>query len=396
MKFVLHEIKLWFKNSDAEPKNYLFLPDKVNVITGDSGTGKTSFWNIIDYCLLSGKVNIANTIIDKVLWFGIRFSINDKQMSIVRKTPDKGAVSSEVFFNLGLFPEYPESNKSIAEIKSILDKEFGITDDLRFPYGKDLGGTSFNLSYRHFLIFNSLTENIIGTQETYFDTTFFGKEEYEKNLNHIFNLVIGVNDMRKIKASERLKEIEKEIRKIQRQERGNEKINKNFENEVRILFDKCKKKNFIEYSEPFETIDTAIPIIQEVIANTQKVAQNSKLFEELDNLNKRRIAIRSQINAISLYQKEYEIYKKNLDKSADSLQPIKFLNKKLSEQLLDSYETRTFVESLESSLRNIKENLSKKRIEPIKVTGDAEELNKQLKEIENKISNLNKIMGISV
>ena len=391
MKFVLHEIKLWFKDADAEPKNYQFLPDKVNVITGGSNTGKTSFWNIIDYCLLSGKVNIANTINDKVLWFGIRFSINDKQISIVRKTPDKGAVSSEVFFNLGSFPDYPESNKEIAEIKSILDSEFGITDTLRFPYGKELGGTSLNLSYRHFLIFNSLTENIIGAQETYFDTTFYGKEEYDKALNHIFNLVIGVNDMAKIKASERLKEVKREIRKIQNQEKDNQGKVKNFENEIQVLFEKCKKYNFIEYSEPFETVDTAIPIIQDVITNTQKVAQNSNLFGELDELNKRRIAIRSQIDAISQYQKEYEAYKRNLNKSADSLQPIEFLNEKLSDQLVDSYETKAFVESLESSLKSIKENLSKKIIEPIKVTGDAKELNRQLKEIENKISKLNEI-----
>ena len=391
MKFVLHEIKLWFKDADAEPKNYQFLPDKVNVITGGSNTGKTSFWNIIDYCLLSGKVNIANTINDKVLWFGIRFSINDKQISIVRKTPDKGAVSSEVFFNLGSFPDYPESNKEIAEIKSILDSEFGITDTLRFPYGKELGGTSLNLSYRHFLIFNSLTENIIGAQETYFDTTFYGKEEYDKALNHIFNLVIGVNDMAKIKASERLKEVKREIRKIQNQEKDNQGKVKNFENEIQVLFEKCKKYNFIEYSEPFETVDTAIPIIQDVITNTQKVAQNSNLFGELEELNKRRIAIRSQIDAISQYQKEYEAYKRNLNKSADSLQPIEFLNEKLSDQLVDSYETKAFVESLESSLKSIKENLSKKIIEPIKVTGDAKELNRQLKEIENKISKLNEI-----
>lgn len=391
MKFVLHEIKLWFKDADAEPKNYQFLPDKVNVITGGSNTGKTSFWNIIDYCLLSGKVNIANTINDKVLWFGIRFSINDKQISIVRKTPEKGAVSSEVFFNLGSFPDYPESNKEIAEIKSILDSEFGITDTLRFPYGKELGGTSLNLSYRHFLIFNSLTENIIGAQETYFDTTFYGKEEYDKALNHIFNLVIGVNYMAKIKASERLKEVKREIRKIQNQEKNNQGKVKNFESEIQVLFEKCKKYNFIEYSEPFETVDTAIPIIQDVITNTQKVAQNSNLFGELDELNKRRIAIRSQIDAISQYQKEYEAYKRNLNKSADSLQPIEFLNKKLSDQLVDSYETKAFVESLESSLKSIKENLSKKIIEPIKVTGDAKELNGQLKEIENQISKLNEI-----
>lgn len=154
MKFILHEIKLWFKEENAESKSYFFLPNKVNVITGDSTTGKTSFWNIIDYCLLSGKVTVPTEIIDRVLWFGIRFTINEKEISLVRKTPSKGSVSSDVFFNLGSFPDKPESNKEIAEIKTILDEEFGITDSLRFPYGKGLGKTTFNISYRHFLLFS--------------------------------------------------------------------------------------------------------------------------------------------------------------------------------------------------------------------------------------------------
>lgn len=391
MKFTLHEIKLWFKDAETEPKSYEFLPDKVNVITGDATTGKTSFWSIIDYCLLSGKVNVANTINDKVLWFGVHFSINNKEISIVRKTPTKGAVSSEVYFNWGKFPDNPESNKDIAEIKSILDSEFSITDSLRFPYGKGHGKVSFNLSYRHFLIFNSLTETVIGTPETYFDTTFYGKEEYDKALNHIFNLVIGVNDMEKIKAIERLKEVEDEIKKIQNQEKSTQRKTKSFESNIQVLFDKCKKYNFIEYSETFETVDVAIPIIQNVIANTQKVAQNSKLFAEIDELNKMRIEIQSQINALSQYQKEYETYKKNLNKSADSLQPIEFLNEKLSDQLVDSYEAKIFIESLSSSLKNIKDNLSKKITEPIKVSGDVKELRKKLQEIERQIRQLNEI-----
>lgn len=391
MKFVLHEIKLWFKYAESNPKSYQFLPDKVNVITGDATTGKTSFWSIIDYCLLSGKVNVANTINDKVLWFGIRFSINDKEISIVRKTPTKGAVSSDVYFNFGSFPDKPEANIEVAEIKSILDSEFGITNNLRFPYGKEFGKTSFNLSYRHFLIFNSLTENVIGAQETYFDTTFYGKEEYDKALNHIFNLVIGVNDMEKIKSTERLKEVEDEIKKIQNQEKNTLRKTKHFESSVQVLFNKCKKHNFIEYSEPFETIDTAIPIIQNVIINTQKIAQNSKLFSEIDELNKRKNEIQSQINVISQYQREYNAYKKNLNKSADSLQPIEFLNEKLADQLVDSYETKVFLESLASSLKKIKENLSKKIVEPIKVAGDVKELNKQLEEVKAQISSLNEV-----
>ncbi|MBF2707439.1 DUF3732 domain-containing protein [Flavobacterium soyangense] len=391
MKFILHEIKLWFKDEDTEPKSYHFLADKVNVITGDATTGKTSFWSIIDYCLLSGKVKVANTINDKVLWFGIQFTINEKEISIVRKTPINGAVSSEVCFNFGSLPSQPTSNISIAEIKAILDEEFGITDALRFPYGKALGGTSFNISYRHFLLFNSLTENVIGVQETYFDTTYYGKEEYDKALGHIFDLVIGVNDMENIKALERLQEIEVELKKIKNQEKSNQSKSKNFEKEIFGLIDKCKKHNFIEYSESIDDLDYALSVIQEVITNTKKVAENSKLFTEIDSLYKRKNEIQTQIIAISQYQKEFDSYKRNLNKSADSLQPIEFLNKKLSDQLVESYETKLFIESLESSLKNIKANLSTKITEPLKVTGEVKELQTWSQEIDKRINQLNEI-----
>ena len=209
MRFVLHEIKLWFQNGD-DPKSYKFLADRINVITGDATTGKTSFWSIIDYCLLSGKVNIANTIYEKVEWFGIHLSVDDREISIARKSPKRGTVAADVFFDSKALPKIPEVNSTISEIKAFLDVEFGIDDSLRFPFGKDLGQSSFNISYRHFLLFNSLTETVIGAPETYFDTTFYGKTEYDGALTHIFNLIIGVNDMAIIKAKERLEEIEED------------------------------------------------------------------------------------------------------------------------------------------------------------------------------------------
>lgn len=43
MKFIIHEIKLWFKKKNSTPKSYELKPNKVNVITGDATTGKTSF-----------------------------------------------------------------------------------------------------------------------------------------------------------------------------------------------------------------------------------------------------------------------------------------------------------------------------------------------------------------
>lgn len=391
MIFILHEIKLWFKDENSAPKSYDFLPNKINVISGDATTGKTSFWSIIDYCLLSGKMNIVNAISEKVDWFGIRFTINEKEISIVRKSPNKGLPASEVYFDFGEFPKVPKGNKEIAEIKSKLDNEFGITDALRFPYGKALGKTTFNLSYRHFLLFNSLTESIIGTSETFFDTTFYGKEEYDKALSHIFDLVIGVNDMDNIKAKERIKEIDTIINKINTQEKRNQTINNNYERDIYKLITKSKENKFIEYLHPVGSVNEAVALLQKVIENTVKVASNSKLFSEIDDLNKKRFEIKTQINAIDKYRKEYSIYKKNLSKSADSLQPIEFLNTKLSDQLVDSFETQKFIESLDSSLKDIKMNLSKKIKEPIKVSGEIKELIIQLQDVEKRINHLNEI-----
>ena len=95
--------------------------------------------------------------------------------------------------------------------------------------------------------------------------------------------------------------------------------------------------------------------------------------------------------SIDRYRKEYSIYKKNIKKSADSLQPIEYLNTKLSDQLVDSYETQKFIESLDFSLKEIKKNLSVKTKEPIKVSGEVKELKIQLQNIENRITQLNEI-----
>lgn len=391
MKFILHEIKLWYNNSDTKPTSYEFLPNKVNVITGDATTGKTSFWSIIDYCLLSGNINIANTISEKVKWYGIRFTINDKTITIARKSPTKGAVSSDVFFDYGAWPDSVIANINISQVKSILDIEFGITDQLRFPFGKELGRTNFNLSYRHFLLFNSLTEDIIGASKTYFDTTFYGKEEYDKALSHIFDMVIGVNDMENIKSKERLLQIENELRKIQWQNTRNINLGNQFRKDLFILIGKCKEKGFIEYSENINSVEEAIFILQNIQTTFKQIASNQNLFTEIDQLGKRQNAIKVQINALKRYKSEYETYKRNLNRCADSLKPIEFLNTNLSDQLLDSYETKIFMESLESSLGNIKKNLSKKVTEPFKVGGDIVELQQELTDIENRLVKLTEI-----
>ena len=71
MKFYFDNLVLFLKN--GKKRTLTFLPGKINVITGDSNTGKTAILAIIDYCLFSSTHDISESIINEnVEWYGIK------------------------------------------------------------------------------------------------------------------------------------------------------------------------------------------------------------------------------------------------------------------------------------------------------------------------------------
>ena len=58
MKFYIDSILLWPKKANLTYRRVKFEPDKINIITGASRTGKSAIIPIIDYCLGSGKCTI--------------------------------------------------------------------------------------------------------------------------------------------------------------------------------------------------------------------------------------------------------------------------------------------------------------------------------------------------
>ena len=105
MKFCIENIALWLKNGRF--RTITFVPGKINVITGKSGTGKTALLDIFDYCLASSEHTISESIINEsVEWYGVRLHLGNKHITICRRSPVGNNVSDEYFLStIGEMPE---------------------------------------------------------------------------------------------------------------------------------------------------------------------------------------------------------------------------------------------------------------------------------------------------
>lgn len=351
MNFYISKIRLWLRNDD-EPRDLDFYQDKVNVITGDSSTGKSSVLKIIDYCLLSERSAIVKDVINEnVKWYGLVFYIDDKPYTIIRPSQTVENSEMKAIFREGVFlPEQPEAGINDIRPKVLvkMNELFNIPAKLKLE-------SKINLTYRHNLMFNYLTEDIIATENTYQDLRFFRKNEYAKILDDLFKLAIGVNELRRQELESELQAAIKEetkqknaqIREIENQEK--------YKKTKQEIADEIEELGLGE-----ATLFGDDPIawagnIKTIIGNC-----NLQFKNEQANLQRRQIEIeladvREKLGYFESLEKEYDTYQKRLKRQNESLMPLDFIKKHLSE-LMTYQETGRLIRELSEAWQAIKDS----------------------------------------
>ncbi|OUD29652.1 AAA family ATPase, partial [Flavobacterium sp. FPG59] len=115
---------------------------KVNIITGESKSGKSALIEIINYCLASSGCDIPEGIIrDTVSYFAIQIIFNDSETAfIARENPNiKGIQASTtvcLLRNIGEIPpnlEDIKSNLNVDALKDFLTRKIGISENIHIP-----------------------------------------------------------------------------------------------------------------------------------------------------------------------------------------------------------------------------------------------------------------------
>lgn len=124
----------------GEHREIRFKSGCLNVITGDSKTGKSAIIDIIDYCLGRSSCNVAEGVIRRsVSWFAVRLVKGGDELFVARRNPGPGTdTGGEIYVRRGAFnhpPPFLELNRNMVEpeLISLLSRFVGISENEHRP-----------------------------------------------------------------------------------------------------------------------------------------------------------------------------------------------------------------------------------------------------------------------
>lgn len=352
MNFYIKHIKLWF-NSHPEPITYDFEPNKVNVITGDSSTGKSSILRIIDYCLLSKESYIVEEVInDNVAWYGLNFHLNGHNYTIARKAP-RGRDEHSIYWAEAdeLPKDVPVPNVSNRhQLLSQFNELFGVPE-VKYAGFKD---RIVSIDFRHFLLFNYLTEDIIATSNSYFDTKFFNDVNYDLLLDNFLKLAIGVDDAKFTELTEEGKQIAKKISEEIKNKEEDANAQTTYNKGIEEVSIKARQLGLVPDS-LFPTQQDLMDCINQGIERFNQFVKRKREQNKVTKLENQERKLKSVVRSYEATLKEYQ---KTIDYSTsvkDSMSPIEFLKQHLNMVSLspDSVELFKSLEDAYDSVKNV-------------------------------------------
>ncbi|MBD3342822.1 MAG: DUF3732 domain-containing protein [Candidatus Lokiarchaeota archaeon] len=382
MKFKIFKIILWLKN--GQKRELKFDPNKVNIITGNSNTGKTAILQIIDYCFLASSSKIPESVINEnIEWYGIRFDINDKKYTIARKSLNQGNVSNEYYFSsTGEIPDEVIENNSESSIKLLFETEFKIDSNISVAYGSNTIKAGSKISFRYFLMFNTITSNIIENDTgVYFDKQ--NDQRYRDALPRIFDLAVGIETVKNVLKKDKKSELEDELSRLLRKQNTRTAKKRDFQAELSDIIKTAKEYNLIRAN---LGVEESLNELKKIILGLETEIDDGKDdINERDNLERDRFIIERKVRNLKRFVAEYKTYKNNLKTIDDSLKPITYLKEKDS----DIIKTSIFdemIDSLSNELLSIQKAYKAKTPIDNQVNDTIKMLEGQLLEVKEKLS----------
>ncbi len=132
----LDTLAIYSRSGDVRPIH--FKPGQLNIISGESGTGKSSLIGILRFLLGGRSPHVPlGPIQNAVAWYGLVAHVGDNYFFIGRPAPPHGAGTSQAMLSIGAseLPEFAAltPNVTAKDLVDYLGSLIGIDDNLHIP-----------------------------------------------------------------------------------------------------------------------------------------------------------------------------------------------------------------------------------------------------------------------
>ncbi|WP_460160345.1 DUF3732 domain-containing protein [Pseudomonas sp. S2_B10] len=239
MKFEINAVLLWPQNQTNPIREIEFVPGKINIIHGLSGTGKSSIVHIIDYALGSSKCQIPIGFIrNKVEWFGLKITIRNETWIVARRTPGAKQTSSDYYLApfIGVLPQILPCNLNVTAFK---DKFNGLVRMSDLPHSDEDKPSQLDSrsSFRDMAAFNYLPQHIVANPNTLFFKT--DSWTHKERLTRAMPYALGIVNADYVMTERRREEAAKEREALQKELAVIERTKNNWHYEVNRMLHSC-------------------------------------------------------------------------------------------------------------------------------------------------------------
>jgi energy-coupling factor transporter ATP-binding protein EcfA2 len=214
---------IFFLSVSGERREVKLEPNAMNIITGASGTGKSTLIKAIDYCLGSKKCELPAHVRRRAVAVGVKWTSGDAEMVIGRIVPPVGqATSTHMFTSSGRNLPLPatvadfDGSTTLDAAKAFIERAFGIGD-----LGGEAdasGGGRGKATVRHITPYLFVTKEVI-----YSETVLLhGLEKADKARDILATMpyFLRVNDEASAMAERRLRQLQRVLDKEEARERS--------------------------------------------------------------------------------------------------------------------------------------------------------------------------------
>ena len=280
-----------------------FVPGRLNIITGDSKSGKSALIEIVDYCLGSSACTVPEGVIrDTVAWYGVRLSDGESEHFIGRRAPDAGkTTTSDAFYSLGREVSIPAADELLVttDIESVVKRMaavVGIGPNVHEPpAGQSREPLSATL--RHALAYVFQPDNEIDQRGFLFHQQ--GTHWVAQAIKDTLPYFLGAVEDDHVAHSAKLKELRRELRQRERALAQAGTMTGNGLGGAARPLSEARNAGLLRPDESPGTLAEAIAVLTQAVAaapdQQSTNAEGRPPEQELERLNDEREGLRSRL-----------------------------------------------------------------------------------------------------